>query len=104
MLMLTVKFRASFLKYCNRFHVQTAMVVHESIPWLSTGYCFYVIFLSLVSVFVSCTHQLLVLWSPMMHPRSTSPRSLELLLLYRYHDGQYSFELARVWWPRENGA
>jgi hypothetical protein len=45
------------------------MLVYESIVWLSIGSCFYVIFLSLVPIFVSCTHQLVVLCRSMMRPR-----------------------------------
>jgi hypothetical protein len=36
---------------------------------LSIGSCLYVLFLSLVSIFVSCTHQLVVLCRSIMHPR-----------------------------------
>jgi hypothetical protein len=66
----TAKLKTSLLKYCNHFHVsEPAMVVYESILWLSTESGLYVIFVSLVLVFVAYPHQLLVLCRPMMHPR-----------------------------------
>jgi hypothetical protein len=42
---------------------------HACMWWLSIGSCLYVIFVSLILVFVSCTHQLLVLCRSMMRPR-----------------------------------
>jgi hypothetical protein len=84
------KLRTSFLKYCNPFHVsKPAMLVYESILWLSTESCLYVIFVSLVLVFLSYPHQFLVLCRTMMHPRqhlSSQPRAAtdifsELLLV-----------------------
>jgi hypothetical protein len=55
------------------------MFVYESTAWFSTGSCLYVIFVPLVSVFVSCTHQLVVLCRPMTCRRHHLSSHLELL-------------------------
>jgi hypothetical protein len=65
----TAELRTSLLKYCNYFHVpEPAMLVYESILWLSIESGLYVIFVSLVLVFVAYPHQLFVLCRPVMHP------------------------------------
>jgi hypothetical protein len=54
------------------------VLVYGSILWLSTESGLYVIFMSLILVFVYYPHQLLVLCRPMMHPRqhiSSQPRA-----------------------------
>jgi hypothetical protein len=45
------------------------MLVYESTVWLSIGSCLYVIFVSVVSVFVFCARQFLVLCRSMMRLR-----------------------------------
>jgi hypothetical protein len=55
------------------------MFVYESTAWFSTGSCLYAIFVPLVSVFVSCTHQLVVLCRPVTCRRQHLSTRLELL-------------------------